>query len=161
MPRMRWLHTGNQPVPVQPRLTVRAPRWPRGMDGKWDNCETMHKPLPLKKKDLFLGFSGCIHHRLCCTQMPAQPVTYHRKGLHGQMQTVIWYLCLARGLGADGLLKSFRCISRDLCQDHLSLGRGTSLCRCTLAWHCWSLICAYTAQLNWPSVHTGIQIMIC
>lgn len=49
----------------------RAPHSRRGMDGKWDNCETMCKPLPLKKKKrsfaclFWLQSSQPVHAHRC------------------------------------------------------------------------------------------------
>lgn len=44
----------------------------------------------LPKKPLCLSFLSAVTAACARTQMPAQPVPYHRKRLRGQMQTVRW-----------------------------------------------------------------------
>lgn len=78
---------GNPPQP-------RCPHSQEGTNGKWDNCETLCKSLPLRK-DPHLAVLAAVVTACAYRQMPAQPVPYHRKQLRGQMQTVIWQLSRA------------------------------------------------------------------
>lgn len=90
---MIWLHghgTGNQ-LDVQRRPPAQGSAFTQGDGWEMRQLRDNVQAFASQKKKIFcLSFLAAVITACACTQMPAQPVPYHRKRLRGQMQTVIW-----------------------------------------------------------------------